>query len=107
VLRITGFFVLSLIPVLIAGVFLFDDDALGAIVLAFLALVPLAPISITLLIFWIVAVVPLLFVHLLSFLLMIAELIVRRIAESPKGPIVATSALAGALVAIAKAFKLV
>jgi hypothetical protein len=52
------------------------------------------------LIFWTVVAVPLLAVYLLTVALFSSEFVVRRIAEYPKGPILAGSALFGALAGV-------
>jgi hypothetical protein len=59
-----------------------------------------------------IALLPTLLIFLLSLCLLFAkavvyvsEFIMRRIAESPKGPVFAISALAGGIAAIVKAFR--
>jgi len=54
--------------------------------------------------FWLAVVVPLLATYFITIVLFIAELVVRRIAEYPKGPVLAGSALFGGIVALIKVF---
>jgi hypothetical protein len=55
------------------------------------------------LIFWAVVAVPLVFVYAFSIILFVLEFIVRRIAEYPKGPILAASVLVGGIFIFVKA----
>ena len=57
------------------------------------------------LIFWVTVAVPLLVIYGVSALLLITELIIRRIAEYPKGPILAISSLLFAVGALLKALS--
>jgi hypothetical protein len=57
-----------------------------------------------LLAFWAVAAGPLIFLYAMSVLLYLSELLIRRIAEYPKGPILGFGALCGGIAGLLKAF---
>jgi hypothetical protein len=63
----------------------------------------LHPLSVSLLAFWAIAFIPLVIVYIISAVLWVSEFIMRRVAENPKGPVLAISALFTAILAIFKA----
>jgi hypothetical protein len=78
------------------------DGSLFLPVLLFLFFVSLA--GVMLLVYWASAVLPLLFAYAAMAVLFVVELVVRRIAEYPKGPILALSAACGGIAAALKFF---
>ena len=68
------------------------------------AMVAISTITFILFSFWVVSVSLVLFIYLGSLLLYIVELTVRRIAEYPKGPVLAVGTLMGMIGALIKAF---
>jgi hypothetical protein len=64
------------------------------------ALILCVHLTVIAVIFWVVVALPLLTIYLLTVVLFCCEFIVRRIAEYPKGPILAGSALLGAIAGI-------
>jgi hypothetical protein len=61
-------------------------------------------IAFLMLVSWLLVVIPVVFVLLLMFLLRVVQLVTARIAESPKGPVLALSGLLAAVGAVAKFF---
>jgi hypothetical protein len=76
-----------------------------ALLIFMIALAPLVILSVPLLFLTFFAVCVMVMVCIAYVSLYPAELILRRIAEYPKGPILAVSALAGAIAAFAKVFS--
>jgi len=62
------------------------------------------PIEFAMAVFWLMAFIPLIGVYSLGAGLGLSEFVVRRVAENPKGPILAASAMIAAILAIFKAF---
>lgn len=83
---------------------MFIELVLTSIMVAWLVLTPFLMLCLEILIFWIVAVLPLLGAFVLTLFLVVSEFIVRRIAEYSKGPIFALSGGLGVIGAFLKAF---
>jgi hypothetical protein len=119
-LRATIFVVIALLPLVIIGAIaprfaqsilpslLTSQPKPGIAIAQLLTIVVLiASVHFTAisLIFWATVAGPLLLVNALTILLLISEFLIRRIAEYPKGPILAASAIVGVIAAIIKAFR--
>lgn len=97
---VTGAILIFLSAAFVENLDRLPEGSLFLPVLLFLFYVSLA--SVMLLVYWGSAVLPLLFAYAATVALFVLELVVRRIAEYPKGPILALSAACGGIAAALK-----